>query len=538
MEYAILVYMALNEDMLNLKNVDIIKFNRIYESLYHKKELTAQNICRGLKELTKRYLKTNVDGTYSFQHRSIFEGVLLSYNDIETDILIPLLHIDFIMEIGRLEGYKPQPGMENEITLLFKKDDYNLLAQKIIKELGKNILTKSFMERLCSSKVIRNADGYFLDELFKEYTLTKCEMCCRLHHLNIEKDTKFLQEKYVGGKYIKSKRTSVTFLICLFQYSIKYADNNNTICHILKLMERDLHVDKKNFINKTHEKCFTEAILQSCACLDDTRLNMIWKFMERNKIKLDTKSLLLYRFGLGNERRVAALKMLSCTVLTSDLIISNCILAMALEVDDTSLVELIFKRDGLTINVPIAFYNACARGAVSIVKWIFSNFPHKEFNIEKALMLSCSNGGIEHMTFQYGCLSDTGDVALYLLNNFRTKINKLDLAMHIGLERSSFNACKILMENTDNYFHADAVLEGIARINSEEYTRSNKCFAFVQYLVTKYSCLNVDVLLQIAEHLKKNFDMVRWIMSRTDNKIFSQYGKGINGYTKRYVHCN
>ncbi|CAG2215312.1 unnamed protein product [Mytilus edulis] len=161
LEYAILVYMALNEDMLNLKNINITKFNRIYELVYHKKELTAKNICRGLKDLTKRYLKTNIDGTYSFQHRSIFEGVLLSYNDIETDILIPLLHIDFIMEIGRLEGYKPQPRMENEITLLFKKNDYSLLAQKIIKELGKNILTKTFMERLCSSKVIRNADGYF-----------------------------------------------------------------------------------------------------------------------------------------------------------------------------------------------------------------------------------------------------------------------------------------------------------------------------------------------------------------------------------------
>ncbi|CAG2215313.1 unnamed protein product [Mytilus edulis] len=258
---------------------------------------------------------------------------------------------------------------------------------------------------------------------------------------------------------------------------------------------------------------------------------MIWKFMERNQIKLDTKSLLLYRFSLSNERTIAALKMLSRTVLTSDFIISNCILAKALEVDDTSLVELIFKRYGSNINVPQALYNACAIGAVLIVKWIFSNFPHREFNIETALMLSCSNGGIEHMTFQYGCLSDTGDVALYLLNNFRTKTNKLDLAMQIGLKRSSFNACKILMENTDNYFHADAVLKGIARIKSDDYTRSNKCFAFVQYLVTKYSCLNVDVLLQIAEHLKKNFDMVRWIMSRTDNKIFYTAWK-----THQWIH--
>lgn len=134
LEYAILVYMALGEDLLDLHDMNISKINKVHELLYHKKECTVKIIRRSVGRLTKRYLKTNPDGTYSFQHRSILEGVLLSYKDIETEPLIPLLHIDFIMEIGRLEGYISQPGIKNEIIILFDRGNYKLLAEKIISE--------------------------------------------------------------------------------------------------------------------------------------------------------------------------------------------------------------------------------------------------------------------------------------------------------------------------------------------------------------------------------------------------------------------
>ncbi|CAC5424181.1 unnamed protein product [Mytilus coruscus] len=322
LEYAILVYIALSDDLLDLHDINICKFNNVHELLYHKKELTVQNIRRGLGQLTKRYLKTNPNGTYSFQHRNIFETVLLSYNDIEKETLIPLLHIDFILEMGRLEGYISKPEMKNEITMLFDKDMYKILAQKIISELKKIDYVDSFIRKLCSSRIIRNADENFIDGLNKEYKLNKCSIYSTVHHL----DSEAAREKYmskIDEIYIPSKRTSGSFLTLLLKYSIKYEDADDTIRNILKIMQHDLQVEKNTFVNESHEKCFTEAILKSCAYLNKPRLNMLWQFMKMNRIRFDTETFHSFNICSFKKRTIAALQLLSCTVLTSDLVDSN-----------------------------------------------------------------------------------------------------------------------------------------------------------------------------------------------------------------------
>ncbi|CAC5424180.1 unnamed protein product [Mytilus coruscus] len=74
------------------------------------------------------------------------------------------------------------------------------------------------------------------------------------------------------------------------------------------------------------------------------------------------------------------------------------------------------------------------------------------------------------------------------------------------------------MENTSKYLDGEAILVEIAL--NELYYKKSECFALVKYLVSEYSCLNVDVLLAIAEKLYNNFEMVRWVMSITEHKIF------------------
>ncbi|CAC5384479.1 unnamed protein product [Mytilus coruscus] len=203
-------------------------------------------------------------------------------------------------------------------------------------------------ELVCTVSASRGID---IRHLGDQLTKLLIEQCCPLRQ-TIEK--LILIRNKVQGHAIKGRISDADY----GGYKLDITSGIMEIAKVLLILRR----------------CESYFLSNSLKILDYIRLNMIWKFM--NKIKLDTKSLLFYRFDLSNERRVAALKMLSCTVLTSDLITSNCILAKALEVNDTSLVELIFKRDGSKINVPLALYNACARGAVSIVKWIFSNFPH------------------------------------------------------------------------------------------------------------------------------------------------------------------
>ncbi|XP_063437406.1 uncharacterized protein LOC134718679 [Mytilus trossulus] len=531
LQYTILVYMALNEDLLDLQDIKLQTFNKIHELIYRKKEFTTQNIRRPLGQLTMRYLRINPNGTYSFQHRSIFEGVLLSYKDIEAKNLIPLLHIDFILEIGRLDENMTQPGLENEITLVFRTEDFKLLAHKIIAELQNNDSPQTFMERFCSSRILRNADRYFLDEILKEYMLSKCEMFCRLRNLDSEIGYRRFNEQILGVYFKTSKRTSVTFLTCLLKYSIKYADNNDTIRHILKLIEQDLNIYKTSYINITHEQCFTEAILQSCVYLDSIKLKMILKFAKKNKIRLDEQLIGYYDFdlkcGFNIDRKIAAIKLLSHTFLTDNLIDSNHILEKVINANDTSLVELFFKEyrqyDPI-IDVPFIFYYACAKGASSIVQWFFSNFPQKEFNVSKALLAACICGRVESpvasSSFQDEHLKDSGKVVLFLLNNFRTKINNLDTAMYYALSRSEFNTCRILMDNTDNYFGAKEVLLGIARYTTYAYQRTDACFDFVKYLVTDYSCPTVEIVLNIAEKFDENLNMVEWIMRKTQTEIF------------------
>ncbi|CAC5405081.1 unnamed protein product [Mytilus coruscus] len=520
LQYTILVYMALNEDCLDHHDMKIQKFNKVHELLYHKKEFTAQNIRRGLGQLTMRYLRINPNGTYSFQHRSIFEGVLLSYNDIETESLIPLFHIDFILEMCRLDRYIPQSGVENEVTMLFDKDMYNMLAKKIITDLRKSDSIKLFIERLCSSRIIRNADEYFIDELYNEYNLTKCAISCTVRHLVSDEKHENYAFKY-DEDYTPSKRTSVSFLTLLLKYSMKYVDNDDAMRHILKLMQHGVDVQKNIYINESHEICFTEAILQSCAYFNKPRLNMLWNFMKRNMIRFDKETILLFNFGSDRKRKTSALKLLSSTVLTSQLINSNDILAKAIEINNRDLVKIIFtQQDSSKIDVSLALYNACAYGAVFIVHWFFRNFQTEEFDIEKALLVS-TQGFIDPVilirSHQFGLIRDTRNVVVFLLKNFRAKINNLDIVMHIALSLSRFNICKILMEETSDYFDAEAILKQISE-NEKCYTK--QCLPFVKYLVSVYSCLNVDVLLEIAQHFFESFEMVKWIMSITENEIF------------------
>lgn len=379
----------------------------------------------------------------------------------------------------------------------------------------------SFIERLCSSRIIRNADENFINGLYKEYKLTKCSICCIVRHLYSEVERENFLSK-IDDIYIPSKRTSVSFLTLLLKYSMKYVDNDDTIHNILNLLQHDLHVEKNIYINESHEKCFTEAILQSCAKLNKPRLNMLWQFMKMNGIKFDKITFHSFYIGSFDKGIIAAIQLLSSTVLTSDLIDSNDILTKAFEVNNTALVQLIFKQqDSSKIDVPLALYNACAHGAISIVHWFFRHFKQEQFDIENALIVS-SKGRVDPpittSVYQSPRLTDTREVVVLLLKKFKTRINNLDSALHTALSHSNFSICKILMENTSNYFDGEVILVEMSQY--ESYYKLSECFAFVKYLVSTYSCSNVDVLLAIAKILNKNFEMVKWIVSITEKEVF------------------
>ncbi|CAC5424192.1 unnamed protein product [Mytilus coruscus] len=230
--------------------------------------------------------------------------------------------------------------------------------------------------------------------------------------------------------------------------------------------------------------------------------NMLWNYMKKNGIRFDQETSFHLTLVLI-KRKLSALKLLSSTVLTSDLIDCIDLLTKAFEVNNTGLIELIFKQqDSSKIDVPLALYNACAEGSVVIVHWFLKNFKQKNFDIKMALA-SCSIGRMYPSTgigsFQTGRSGESGNVVLFLLKQFRTNIQTLKYAMNIALCQFSFNICKILLENTTNAFNAEAILKEIAI--SEEYYKS------------------LDETEIILEELRYgNNDFLRFLLDKVDMK--------------------
>jgi hypothetical protein len=177
LEYAILVYIMLNGDCFGLLKIHCEKIKQVIESIYDPSsiKLTTMKIKKCVRLLMGRYLKLKEDNMVCFQHRTIFESVLLSFKDDDPELVIPLLDKDCLLELGCLENYKPQ---SSEVTFKFCSENYKQLhvASQLVTYLKWAPRPDDFIKTLCSSRIIRYADKSMLEELYNAYKNTKIDM--------------------------------------------------------------------------------------------------------------------------------------------------------------------------------------------------------------------------------------------------------------------------------------------------------------------------------------------------------------------------
>ena len=113
----------LNGDCFGLLKIHCEKIKQVIESIYDPSsiKLTTMKIKKCVRLLMGRYLKLKEDNMVCFQHRTIFESVLLSFKDDDPELVIPLLDKDCLLELGCLENNKPQ---SSEVTFKFCSENY------------------------------------------------------------------------------------------------------------------------------------------------------------------------------------------------------------------------------------------------------------------------------------------------------------------------------------------------------------------------------------------------------------------------------
>jgi len=159
-------------------------------------QIALHDVEDSVKRLTPNFLKTKYDHTsdvFAFQHRTIFEAVILSCRNVDPRVMIASMDVDFIIEFTRPENYNK---VEGEVIYTIPDTLYELLAQRMIFHLahdsmhspmGADFLDKhtskfdditlyepfTFVKRICTSLIIRLTGTEILGHMCEEYKRIK-----------------------------------------------------------------------------------------------------------------------------------------------------------------------------------------------------------------------------------------------------------------------------------------------------------------------------------------------------------------------------
>ena len=443
--------------------------------------------------LMGRYLKLKEDNTVCFQHRTIFESVLLSYKDDIPELIIPLLDKDCLLELGCLENYEPQNG---EVTFEFYSKGYKQLASQLVTYLKLAPSPNGFIKTLCSSRIIRYADKSMLEELYKSYQNSKLDFYIRMRWLVTRESGKYYCHS--NAYHPSSEPVQFTLLKSMLRYSINFTDNTNVIIHILDLISKEMNVHSTVCVKERYTCCFTDALLQSCASNDVARLNAISNFIKTKHIKLDEQIILLFD---TKSSQVNTFKLLVATVKDCELIDVNVLMKRGLALDDVSLICVIIDQyDCKSYDIQSAMNTACEEGAVNIVRWFGEHFGISIFDMQSLMLTVCERGHTE--------------IVKLLLDKLEHKMFDLDAAVNKSLlltvcEHGHIEIVKLLLDKLEHKMLDldDAVDKFIHRCNRKLKTNY---FNIIYVLVTstKHSSKVKEIMDRILQCLVRCRDKV------------------------------
>lgn len=300
LQYTILVYILLQQgDLVISFDLDLQAIASTMMDIFgtaQKLTLAVTKDC--LKSLNGCYLHEDHVGVITFQHRIIFESILMSCSDMAHDIIIPCLNFDSILEMVQPVDRKIAEG---EIVFQVPKKSLKILAQRLLSILKKeySVYPLKFMEQLCTSKFISLIGNYFIIDLCKEYLSSDCDDYIlqsgmrsshfdskTVHKCDDEYSDLFEEALILWNLSINQCSGEHFFLPAEFlRYSDIYINDDELLKNLLKIIKNYIQGRCHAYSLKA-SRSLTVAILEACKIGNDHQLDIIWQTVLENHICL------------------------------------------------------------------------------------------------------------------------------------------------------------------------------------------------------------------------------------------------------------
>lgn len=548
-KYVTLVYVLLNGGYLDPYDIDRLMIDLILTSIYR----FSSEICNcavlvdSAKTMTGIYLKIDSSGKYSFQHRIIFESVLLSYADVKIESIIPLMKFDFILEMLRPQEFEANEG---EVVLLLPEKCYPLLASRLISILKKDFLLipDRFVQMLCGSRIIVLTGTKLISSICFEYERSDCDRFIR-------------NERLTSGHFnLRSLHRHFYLPAGLLNTITICNGNESAVKYLLEYIKSRRNLDR---LSRNAVVCYLfTAIANACQFHRENVLLVLGK-IEFSRFKLYNIS--LNEYFLAREFDMNSWKMLldnfgslrDCEWFDVHLAIKSALESAFLYMDKNFIDYISFTYGKKTVDLNYFLNFACQNGKEIVVRWIFEQFETNHIDIIAPLLSVCRKGNKElvvyllrkcciedlnlNATMQAACESGTLDVVTMLWEKFNFDIFDVESCFKSSCRKGNLNIVKWLYESFDKALCHDISVLNLACISSNielveyliinflktsdnEMTKIEECSSYcnssmLRFFVGKYGCdlFDLDHILSVGLS-ENNAEFVIWSLTNFDSK--------------------
>lgn len=461
MDYTVLVYVLVRGDYLSLKylDLDLPVIRRLMTSFYATREtpIGLHDVEDSVKRLTPNFLKTKYDHTpdvFAFQHRTIFEAVILSCHTIDPDLMIEFMDVDFIIEFTRPQNYNK---VEGEVVYTIPETLYKLLAQRMISHLTHGstysqvysddvILYKpfTFVKMICTSLIIRLTGTEILGHMCEEYMRKKGNLTlewCDIQYMEIPQYNSQCYKSELSWNYFN---LPVAFLM--------FCENTDDVLLYLQSVINDILKSKREAYSYLQCKmAIREAFIFSCLHMDKRKMTILWQIIKAHDISifqaedfLDNEIVDGVRILLHNKH---LLTLLSDTIDDPALfellnVFKGEVMYLYGEDRDEKTICLLKKFDSdYTYDVQIAIKDACCRKELSLLQFLLENFYQDYFDFNSAIKcVPCRlNDGDDSLV----------NVVQLFMEKFGETMISRDIVMEVAITRGNKSLVKYLLSRFD-----------------------------------------------------------------------------------------
>ncbi|XP_052089815.1 uncharacterized protein LOC127726498 [Mytilus californianus] len=168
--YITLVYILLSSNTLGKTVFDCDKAASILRSCYNRDSFIINSeIIGAADEMTGSYLTYNTEtSVFQFQHQTIFESVMLSYYNVDPNLVLTMIDFEMLREVVKLSNYLAK---EEEIKMIIPKQFYGNLAKRLFQIFHFQFrhMPSNFIKVLCDSDLMTQIDADFITQLGEHF---------------------------------------------------------------------------------------------------------------------------------------------------------------------------------------------------------------------------------------------------------------------------------------------------------------------------------------------------------------------------------